>query len=191
MLALVGAYTRVVAQAVEVQAVVARVAEHTVQHYPHAQLAGLAAQLLKVRVCAQEGVHLVIIPGVVAVVAARAEDGVEVEHADTQVLEVGQFGDDALQVAAEEIHSLAVALGHVGIEQGRIIPVLVHFAVRPPGNRGLGAVETVRENLVHDAVAQVIRGIKGRVVHRDLKRWRRVLVNGAHPAQLVRRIATV
>src|SRR5699024_8222640 len=75
------------------------------------------AQLLKVVVGAQQGVHVHIVGGVVAVVGVGLKDGVQVEVGHTQLMQVGQFELDALQVPAEII-VVQQAAGLVGLPGG-------------------------------------------------------------------------
>ena len=98
-----GAAAAVPALPVEVEAVRTGVAEHPVQNDADAEAGGLPAQLLKIVVGAQQGVHVHIVGGVVAVVGVGLKDGVQVEVGHTQLMQVGQFELDALQVPAEII----------------------------------------------------------------------------------------
>ena len=79
ILALPSAHAGVVAVAVEIDRIVARVVEHTVENDGNAELLGRLAQLGKVLLGAQNRIDLGVIGGVVAVVARGLKDWVEVD----------------------------------------------------------------------------------------------------------------
>ena len=152
ILALVGASRGVVAVAVEVQAVLTRMAEHAVQQYLDAHLLGVRAQALEVLLIAQHRVNRHIIARVIAVVGARLENGVQIQHRNPQVLQIGQFFADALQVAAKEVQRPVIPGAQIRGDERRLVPHLVHDAVLPLAHRQLAAIKAVREDLVHDAL---------------------------------------
>ena len=92
----VSAALAVASLAVEVPAVGAGVAEHTVQHDADAVLGGLAAEYLKLLVGAQQRVHVQVVGGVVAVVGMRLKDGVQVQIIHAHFPQVGELDADAL-----------------------------------------------------------------------------------------------
>src|SRR5699024_10894091 len=142
-----GAAVAVAALPVEVDAVRAGVAEHAVQHDADAVPLGLGAELLKILVGAQQRVHAQIVGGVVPVVGVGLKDGVQVDEGNPHLVQVGQLGLDALEVAAEII-VVQVAAGLVGLPER--LGVLVG-PVDPVGEGHvlvlLGLAEPVGENL--------------------------------------------
>ena len=128
ILALPRAHAGVVAVAVEVDRIVARVVEHTVQNDGNAQLLGRLAQLGKVLLGAQNRIDLGVICGVVAVVARGFKNGVEVDGCKAQLSDAGQVFLDALERAAVEAPGLdGAVLG--ALVYGRLVPVLDHAAL--------------------------------------------------------------
>ena len=127
-LALPCAHAGVVAVAVEVDRIVARVVEHTVQNYGNAQLLGRLAQLSKVLLGAQNRIDLGVIGGVVAVVACGFENGVEVDGCKAQLGDARQVFLDTLERSAVEVPGLdGAVLGT--LVHGRLVPVLDHPAL--------------------------------------------------------------
>ena len=78
------------------------VVEDAIQDDVHIVAVCQIKQGVKVAHIAQPGIDLVVVDGVVAVVGGGVEDGVEVESVDTQVEQVIEMLDDALQIAALE-----------------------------------------------------------------------------------------
>ena len=74
----------------------AGVVEDAIQHHLDAAGVRLIQQGAQPGVAAQQGVHLVIIKGVVAVVGGRGEDGVQVQRGHAQFLQVAQLIGDAV-----------------------------------------------------------------------------------------------
>ena len=128
ILALPGAHAGVVAVAVEINRVIARVVEDAIQDDGDAQLLGCLAQLGKVLLGAQNRVDLGVVGGVVAVVARGFKDGVEVDGRKAQLCDAWQVILDTLERAAVEVpgHDGAV-LG--ALVHGRLVPVLDHPAL--------------------------------------------------------------
>ena len=128
ILALPRAHAGVVAVAVEVDRIVARVVKDTVQNDGNAQLLGRLAQLSKVLLGAQNRIDLGVIGGVVAVVARRFKDGVEVDGCKAQLGDARQVFLDTLERSAVEVPGLdGAVLG--ALVNGRLVPVLDHPAL--------------------------------------------------------------
>ena len=158
----------VAALAVEVAAVGAGVAEHAVQHDADAVLLGGGAQCLKIFVGAQQGVHIQVVGGVVAVVGVGLKDGVEVDEIHPHLVQVGELLLDALEVAAEII-LIQVAAHLVGLPEGLGVLVGLIDAV----GKGHGLVlypfaEAVREDLIEHLALDAFRGLKVLLIDRDL-----------------------
>ena len=143
-------------------------AEHSVDDHPDTQLFGGGAQGTEILLVAQQGVDLGIVRRVVAVIGMGLENGIAVDAGDSQTLEIGQFLLNAFQVAAEK-----VGVGDLTLSVG--CPVRLSFPVFVVGPAGgdvflgsAGLVEPVREDLVHYAAFQPVRGFKFFLVHREL-----------------------
>ena len=119
------AHSGVVAVAVEVDRIVARVVEHTVQDDGNVQLLGRLTQLGKVLLGAQDRVDLSVVCRVVAVVARGLKDGVEVDGRKAQFGDARQVFLNALERAAVEIPGLDGAV-FGALVHGRLVPVLDH-----------------------------------------------------------------
>ena len=128
ILALPRAHAGVVAVAVEIDRVVARVVEDAVQNNGNAELLGCLAQLRKVLLGAQDRVDLSVIGRVVAVVARGLKDGVEVDGCKAQLGNAGQVILDTLERAAVKIPGPDGAVFGT-LVLGRFIPVLDHAAL--------------------------------------------------------------
>lgn len=181
----VGSGVRVVRELVEVDAVRARVGKDAVEHYAYAHALGRGAEVLKVRVGAEDGVDVQVIRRVVAVVGAGLEHGVEVDDADTQALEVVEAALDALERAAVEVEREIKAVGAVGLPVHGLVPVLVVLDMPAHGAvlfnalaRGVAPVpgEAVREDLIHYAPAEPGRGLEAPGIDREAE----ALAPGAH-----------
>ena len=108
------------------------------------------------RVPAQRGIHPRERGRVVAVRAARREEGRQVEQVDPQVLEVVEPGGDPVEIAAEELPD-----GGVPLLRGLVVPVRRHRPLR--GGTGIGgsrAGEPVGKDLVPDGVCGPVRGVR-------------------------------
>ena len=160
ILALPRAHAGVVAVAVEIDRVIARVVEDAVQNDGDAQLLGRLAQLGKVLLGAQDRVDLGVVGRVVAVIARGFKDGVEVDGRKAQLRDAGQVILDTLERAAVEVPGLdGAVLG--ALVYGRLVPVLDHAALDSVarffdlGQRALAPVFVagiaVGEDLVHHA----------------------------------------
>ena len=164
----VGAACAVAPLAVKVPAVGAGMAEHAVQHDADAVLGGFPAEHLKLLVGAQQGVHVQVVGGVVAVVGVCLKDGVQVQVVYTHLLQVGQLDADAFQVAAK-IVLVQMAAGLVWLPER--LGVLIGLV--QPVREGHGLVfdalaEAVWEDLVEHLALDAGRGLEIRLVDRDL-----------------------
>ena len=118
----------IVAVAVEVDRIVARVVEDAVQDDGNAELLGRLAQLRKVLLGAQDRVDLGVVGRVVAVVARGLKDRVEVDGRKAQLGDAGQVILDTLERAAVKVPGLdGAVLG--ALVYRRLVPVLDHPAL--------------------------------------------------------------
>ena len=160
---------RVFPVGVEVLAVAAGVVEHAVQHHPHPQLAGPAAQAPEIPLRPQHGVDLLIVPGVIPMVAVGLEDGAEVEGRDPYGLQIVQLLLHPGQIAAEEVPVADLPL-LVGEVLHSLLPLLVDQPV--PGHAGgigdPGAAEAVGKDLIGHPPAEPVRRGEGIVIDRLL-----------------------
>ena len=128
ILALPRAHAGVVAVAVKIDRVVARMVEDTVQDDGNAELLGRLAQLGKVLLGAQNRIDLGVIGGVVAVVARGFKNGVEVDGCKAQLGDARQVFLNALERSAVKVPSLyGAVLG--ALVHRRLVPVLDHAAL--------------------------------------------------------------
>ena len=164
----VSAALAVASLAVEVPAVGAGVAEHTVQHDADAVLGGLAAEHLKLFVGAQQRIHVQVVGGVVAVVGVRLKNGVQVQIIHAHLPQVGELYADALQITAEVV-LVQVAAGLVGLPEGFGVLIGLIQPVREGHGLVLNAfTEPVREDLVEHLALDALRRLEIRLVDRDL-----------------------
>ena len=160
----VGAAGAVAALLIEVQAIAAGVIEHAVQDDFDAVLMGPLAQGDEILLGAQQRVDAQVVGGIVAVVAVRLKDGIEVQDPDAQSGQLRQLFGDAGQITAKII----IAAEHaVGI--GGALRLLLPVAVQPPvgGDTGLlpaAVIVTVREDLIHHLPGEFLRNIVGLIV---------------------------
>ena len=192
--AVVRAAGAVAAVPVEVDAVRAGVGEHAVQDHPNAPLPRRLAQGPEVLLRAEGRVDHAIIAGVVLVVAAGLEDGVEVDHRHAHGAYVVQLLHDAAQVAAEVVVVDAVAILVVVDTQGRVV-VPVDVVVGGRGQLGyvlLAPAEiAVHHDLEHHAVSEPVRGGVGGVVDRHLIAPGLLRGDLPHSAQAIRGVAQI
>ncbi len=196
-LALIRAQRVIAAIAVEVLAVRAGVAEHAVQQDADAARPGCRHQIIKGGFVAQNGVDFLIAARVVAVIGMRAEDGVEVDDAHTQVRQVIELLPDAPERAAEKVQGAVIAVFRVQVQRGALVPFLMEGGVRM--RRGdlaqasflsvLILIKAVGENLVYDPVTQVFRGLVGGVIDRHLIAVWLAVIARAFAAQLIAAVA--
>ena len=155
VLALGGAYRGIEAVVIEIDALGAGVVEDAIQNYPNAPLVGFPAQLRKVLLRAQHGVHMEIIRRVVPVIGGGLKNGAQVQRGHRQGLQQIQLGTDALQAAAEEIpvSDLTVRvrppLGMIGPPP--VDPPVSHHS---PGIGNGQAAETIWKYLVSNTLAE-------------------------------------
>ena len=194
VLGLIGSQAVVPAVAIEIHAVRPCVAEYTVQDDADALLPGSLAQLFQLLLCAQERIYPLVVACVVAMVAAALENGVQVQHCDAQLLQVGQLFPDAGQIASEEI---VVHDGPVVMQpavEGGVVPTTVEYGI-PLATQlcgtALAPAEPVREDLVHDGVLEPVRRPGVLVVHRNLVRGGDFRIDAAHAAQVGAVVAVV
>ena len=128
ILALPRAHAGVVAVAVEIDRVIARVVEDAIQNDGDAQLLGRLAQLGKVLLGAQDRVDLGVVGRVVAVVARGFKNGVEVDGCKAQLGDARQVFLDALERPAVEVPGFDGAV-FGALVHGRLVPVLDHAAL--------------------------------------------------------------
>ena len=177
------------AKAVEVAGVGAHVVEDAVQDDRDAVLLGVHAQGPEALLVAEQRIDAQVVRRVVAVVARRLKDRVEIDRRDAQVLQVAEPLADALEGAAVEVPAghaavLATPVGRRGA------PVLEHLAVGAAlaahGQRVrralapvLPARKAVGEDLVDDALAVPARLAGPGREDRDLERRRVAVGEGA------------
>ena len=177
------------AKAVEVAGVGAAVVEDAVEDDRDPPLGGVDAQLAEALLIAQHRIDAQVVGGVIAVVARRLEDGVEIEHRHAELLEIVEVLADALERAAVEVPvgDAAVLGARIG---GRRVPVLHERAsgaalalngkrVRRALAPVLAARKTIREDLIDDALTVPARLMLARLVDRDLERRRVAVGEGA------------
>ena len=128
ILALPRAHAGVVAVAVEVDRIVARVVEDAVQDDGNSELLGYLTQLGKVLLGAQNRVDLGVVGRVVAVVARGLKNGVEVDGCKAQLGDARQVFLDTLERSAVKVPGLdGAVLG--ALVHRRLVPVLDHAAL--------------------------------------------------------------
>ena len=181
----------VIALAVEVDAVASRMAEYAVEDDADALGLRRLHEVLKLLVRAEEWIDLVVVARIVVVVARRLENGIEIDDGNAKLPQVGKFRLQPLDIAAEEI----VLHDFFGIDilvvAGLVAPVRVHDGALLLDDRIALAAEAIGEDLVHDGVLRPVRGLRALVEHGDLERWRRVVVNAAHAAQMLVVVAVI
>ena len=199
LVGLPGAGLPIGAVAVEVAAVCAHVVEHAVEHDGDAQLGGLVAQHAEAPLVTEHGVDGKEVRRVVAVAAARLEDGVEVERRDAHVGQAREVVADAEEGAAIEVPR-GDAAGGVPLVGGLGVPPL-HDAAARAGQTVLGvvAVQAARrlgklapvgapaiaigEHLVDDARGEPCGLHLARLIDRELERRRLPLAERALAAR--------
>ena len=162
---------------VEIHRVIGDMVEHAVQDDVHAVFFCHSNQFLKIAQSTQDGVDFGVADCIVAVVGDGPEDGVQVNHVDTQSLQVTNLFGDALQVTAvdfvgpvavtlESVGGVAGLACHFGV-LGQQIPVghvfVVHFAAGPGLDLVVGNVcieETVGEDLINDSILHPVGSLE-------------------------------
>ncbi len=131
--------------------------EHTVQKDPHPHAVRLPAEGPKILFRTQQRVDGLVVCGVVAVVGGGFKDGVQVQGGDPQRGQVGEFGGDAPQSAAEKVPVSDLAL-RIRLPVRKILPVLVNIAVPDQAGDLCGVLrqtaESIWKNLVCHAGAE-------------------------------------
>ena len=158
---------------VKIEAVVADVGKHAVEHHMHAQLFCVFTETNERLLVAEHRIDPAVIAGVVFMVGARAENRVEIQHAHAEPFKIRQFLAHAFQIAAEKIVGKIVAVFR-DVEKRHLIPLVVQDDVLPVLGvhqrvRALAAAEPVHHDLIHHALAHPRGRIVGRVIDRDLK----------------------
>ena len=138
--------------------------EHAVQDDFDAVLMGPLAQGDEILLGAQQRVDAQVVGGIVAVVAVRLKDGIEIQDPDAQSGQLRQLFGDAGQITAKIIIAAKHAVG-IGGALGLLPPV----AVQPPvgGDAGLlsaAVIVAVREDLIHYLPGEFLRNIVGLIV---------------------------
>ena len=142
---------------IEVQAIAAGVVEHAVQNDFDLPFVRLSAKGDKVLLIAQKRVDAQIVGGIIAVVAVRFKDGIEVQHPHPQRRQLRQLFGDARKVAAE----IVIAAEHP-VDIGDALRLLLPVPMQPPvgGHAGFGAAaaaKAVGENLIHHLPGEFLR----------------------------------
>ena len=173
---LTGTHLRIVAIAVEVHAVGTGVGENAVIDDADPQFLRLAAELLIILHRPQDRIHGHVIGSVVTVVGFCLHDGIEIDNADTQIVQIIQLGDDPFQRAAVKIIRTVKVLAGTGlpfyrfvrgfVEVRRLTERTVIFQSLP-GGVVIGGGKTVREDLIHDAVTEPLRCLKVLLEYRE------------------------
>ena len=144
----VGRLRSVLHDVIELQKTPAGVVEDTVENNADATNVGSLQHLTKGSVTAEEGIHAVVIVGVIAVVGGGGEDGVEVEGIDAQRFQVVEVLLDP-----EQIPPLEAA------HRRWCVPRLEIIGLRHPFTKS----EAIRKDLIEDGVFNPIRGTNGHV----------------------------
>ena len=181
----------VLALAVEVAAVAARMAEDTVEDDADALRLRRVDEMAEVLIRAENRVDLVVITRVVVVIALRLKDRVQVDDRDAEVLEVVELLLEALEIAAAEIGGNDLLRVGVLVVARIILPAGMEDRALLLDDGVSLAREAVREDLVHDGVLEPVRRLGPLVEHRDLERRRHMVVERAHAAELFRIVAVV
>jgi hypothetical protein len=129
---------------VERQEAAAGVVEHAIEDHAHAAGVGRVEQRPQGRVAAQHGIDGGVVVRVVAVVAGRREDRVQVDRRDPQVGQVVEAIDEPQEVAPL-----------VAVDGRRRRPRLEPTRLRHTPTAG----EAVREHLVEHGMPNPIGGI--------------------------------
>ena len=162
-------YTIVLALAVEIAAVAARMAEYAIQYHAYSLRSCFFYQFLKIFFIPEDRINLQIIAGIVVVIAFRFKDRIQVDHRDSQFLQVSQFFDDALDIATEEIIGNDFPGIGVLIITGIVTPVGMKNRALLADNLIPFALEPVRKDLVHDGVLKPVGCFGTLMVNRNLK----------------------
>ena len=133
--------------------------KHAVEHDADPHLPRHLAQMREVLVRAEDRVDAHVVGGVVTVIGARLDDGVEIEAADPQLLEIGQLLLDAAQRPAVKIVGDIVLLEGPRLPADRLLQAPVQLrgltergVIGDAALRGpvVGEGEAIREDLIYD-----------------------------------------
>ena len=125
--------------------------EDPIQDDMHISGMGSLQQGAERGVAAQQGIHLHVVEGVIAMVGRCREDRVQIERIDTQRLEIVQLLDNAVQIAALEALLLGRGTPRLEGNARHWRPLL------PTG-------EAIREDLIENGILYPVRGMKGHSV---------------------------
>ena len=153
---------------VKISAHAAGVVEHPVQQQTHPALMGLAAQLPKILLRTQHGVHGPIVGGVIPMVGRSLENRVEIQRRHRQALQIVQLLRNAPEITAEKVAVTNFPLLVRQIVRG-VLPAFVNgpFSHQPLRLRQATAAKAVWENLVAHALTEPFRR-PGVLIHRQL-----------------------
>lgn len=191
---LIGTQGRIMAEAVEIDAVGASMAEYAIEDDADAPSARLFAQGRKFVIGPQEGVDAMVVAGAIAVVAAAFKDRVEIDGRDAQVGEVIELLPNAGQVAAKEIVLDHIACFRILAIIGAVVPGAVDDGAglsRQVLPVHAATAEAVGKNLVDDGVFEPVRRMGVFVVDCNLERRRHRVIEGTHAAEVILVVAVV
>ena len=173
--------SRIPVVAVKIDAVGRSVVKHTIQDDVDAPVVRFRHQCLEEGQIAKVVINHAVISRVIFVIGWRLENGVHINDRDAQILQVIQFIQNALQIAAVEVLAvnLKTAVHVAGIAEGRVPIGSIRADDAAAGNvvmeaAGRGVIgriaipEPFREYLVHDAVLDPIGCLEGGIVHGKL-----------------------
>ena len=129
---------------------------------------GLAAQLPKILLRTQHGVHGPIVGGVIPMVGRSLENRVEIQRRHRQALQIVQLLRNAPEIAAEKVTVTNFPLLVRQIVRG-VLPAFVNgpLSHQPLRLRQAAAAEAVWENLVAHTLTEPFRR-HGVLIHRQL-----------------------
>ena len=158
----------VLAILIKIDAVTAGVAEYTVQNHRDAKFFCLSTQVCKILFCAEQRINFSVVGSIVTVVGMCLKNWIEVQAGHAKALQVRQFLGDAGKVTAKVVGIGDFSLFVWQIDR-KIAPVRTQGAVsRDIFLRYTGIAETIREDLIEDAVAQRSRSLHLGVVNGEL-----------------------
>ena len=140
-----------------------------IQNDADATLPGLGAKGLEVLLRTQQGVDALVVRCVVAVVAVRLEDGIEIDAGDAQLLQIRELLPDAVEVAAVIVVRGVVPAAAVGGIEGLLRPILMQVHLPPhalmvggPGGHGrvLAAAKPIGKYLIGHGPAEPGGGLE-------------------------------
>lgn len=169
------------AMAVEPRMRVAGVVEYPVQHQFHAHLVSAHSQTLQRRVAAKVRIDLVIVLGIVLMHARRGKNRVQIQRRHAQLLQIRQFGADAVQIAAVKGRGgvailqrmLPVAPNHLGT--GRVMAVAAALDAVFAAAAGEPIGENLVEQLIRHPLGAMVGLVDGELRQLARRRWRPAL----------------